>query len=167
MRIDAKYPFNCDLDKTIDICINQTIGNVEFFKKNYENVADVKVLDLKEKDGKKYVTYEFCAYGQIPKAVQHILKPEMLTWREESYWDSAKKEYVFNITPHFFKNVFTCKGKWVYSSTGAGKSLQECRGELTIKIPIFGQIIEKAIWTNLKKGWDDSDKQMKKQHGIS
>lgn len=167
MKMDASYIFNCDVEKTVNICVDQTLGNTEFFKKNYENVADVKVVELKEKDGKKYVKYEFCAYGQIPKAVQHILKPEMLTWREESSWDPVKREYVFKITPHYLKNVFKCSGKWVYSSKGQGKSVQECKGELKINIPIFGQLIEKTIWSNLKQSWDESDKAMKKTHGIS
>ena len=32
-----------------------------------------------------------------------------------------------------------------------------------MRIPLLGSIIEKAIWSNLKKGWDDSDKKMKKK----
>ena len=57
MRIDAQYPFNCDLEKAVDICVNQTIGNVEFFKENYKDVADVKLLEKREVDGKIYVKY--------------------------------------------------------------------------------------------------------------
>jgi hypothetical protein len=166
MKIDAEYVFNCPLEKTLDICVNQTIGNLQYFKESFENVADVKLIKLEEKDGKKHVIYEFCAHGQIPKAVQHLLKPDMLTWREISYWDSQKKEYHFSVKPHYFTNVFTCKGYWGYMERGPEKSAQVCHGDLIIRIPIFGNLVEKAIWTNLKRNWDDSDKKMKKKHGL-
>ena len=58
MKFSAEYVFNCPLEKTIDICITQTMGNAEYFSENFEDVADVKVVKFEEKDGKKHVEYE-------------------------------------------------------------------------------------------------------------
>ncbi len=65
MRFKAEYKFNCPLEKTIDICVTQVMGNVEYFKESFENVADVKLLKFEEKGDKRHVEYEFCAHGQI------------------------------------------------------------------------------------------------------
>jgi len=167
MKLKAEYVFDADMDKTLDVCVTKTIGNEEYFKEMMPNVSSVKVVQFKTRpDGKQDVKYEFCAHGQIPKAIQHLLRPEMLTWWEISTWDPATKKYNFEIKTHFFTNLFTCKGYWTYESRGPKKTAQICIGVLEIKIPIFGPMIEKAIWPNLEKNWEESYRQVKKKFGI-
>jgi len=167
MKLKAEYIFDADMDRTLEVCVTNTIGNVQYFKESMQNVSSVKLLERKDyPDGKIFVRMEFCAHGQIPKAVQHLLKPEMLTWQEISTWDPATKRYNFDIKPHYFSNVFSCKGYWGYEVKGPKKTSQYCIGNLDIKIPIFGPIIEKAIWPNLEKNWQESYLKTKKKFNI-
>lgn len=167
MKLKSEYIFNADMAKTIDICVTQTIGNVDYFKETMPNVSSVKLIERKDQpDGKIHVKMEFCAHGQIPKAIQHIIKPDMLTWREISTWDPNTRRYNFDVKTRFFSNVFVSKGYWEYNTRGDNKTAQTCNGLLEIRIPIFGPIIEKAIWTNLEKNWDESFQVMKKKHGV-
>lgn len=167
MKINAEYIFDADLQRTIDVCVHQVIGNAEYFLENMQNVSSVKVVNRKDHpDGRIDVAMDFCAHGQIPKAVQHILTPKMLTWRETSSWDPATKKYIFSIRTNFFTNLFSSKGYWLYTEKGPNKSSQACFGDLKINIPIFGSIIEQAIWKELKKNWDESYHAMKKKNGI-
>ncbi len=167
MKLKAEYVFDADMARTLEVCVYQNIGNVEYFKESMSNVASVKLVERKDyPDGKIHVKMEFCAHGQIPKAVQHLLKPEMLTWREISTWEPATKRYNFEIKPNYFSNVFSCKGFWSYAEKGPNKTSQFCDGVLEIKIPIFGQIIEKAIWPNLEKNWIESYEKTKKKYNM-
>jgi hypothetical protein len=63
-------------------------------------------------------------------------------------------------------NLFACKGYWGYAERGPNKTVQFVDGVLEIKVPIFGPLIEKAIWPNLEKNWQESYELTKKKHGI-
>ena len=136
MKLKSEYVFNADLEKTIDICVTKTIGNVDYFKETMANVSSVKLIERKDlPDGKIHVKMEFCAHGQIPKALQHILRPEMLTWREISTWDPATRRYNFEVKTRYFTNMFTSKGYWEYISRGPNKTAQVCNGILEVNYP--------------------------------
>jgi len=167
MKFNVEYIFKADLQRTLKICVYDVIGNVDYFKESYENVADVELLELKKHDdGKIDVKYEFCAHGHIPRAAQHVIKPEMLTWHEISTWDPAKNTYTFKIRTMHFTRVVKIQGQWIYKEKTKGKTSQICKGTLRIGIPIVGKIVEKAVWSNLKKAWDQNYRDLQKQHGI-
>jgi hypothetical protein len=167
MKLKAEYIFDADMKRTIDVCVMNNIGNVQYFKDSMPNVSSVKLIErVDHPDGRIHVKMEFCAHGQIPKAIQHIIKPEMLTWREISTWDPNTKRYNFEIKPHFMPNMFSCKGYWGYVERGPNKTAQFVDGVLEIKVPIFGPMIEKAIWPNLEKNWQESYVLTKKANGI-
>ena len=164
MKIQASYEFPADMEKAISILVYQTIGNEAYFRETMPDLTYAKCLERRDDpDGKIHVKMEMCAHGQIPKAVQHLLKPEMLTWQEISTWDPATKRYTYQVKTKYFSNMFVCKGYWGYRETGPNKTVQYCDGIIEIKIPIFGGIIEKAIVPNLKKNWDENYKIMIKR----
>jgi len=167
MRLKAEYIFDADMERTIQVCVTNNIGNVQYFKETMQNVSSVKLIERVDyPDGRIHVKMEFCAHGQIPKAVQHLLKPEMLTWREISTWDPATKRYNFEVKPHYFSNMFSCRGYWGYAERGPKKTAQFVDGVLEIKIPIFGPIVEKAVWPVLEKNWIESYEITKKKYNI-
>lgn len=167
MKLKAEYVFDADMERTLDVCVYKVIGNVDYFKETMDNVSSVKLVErVDHPDGRIHVKMEFCAHGQIPKGIQHIIKPEMLMWREISTWDPATKRYNFEVKTHYLSNLFTSKGYWTYVAKGPNKTAQVCDGVLQINIPIFGSMIEKAIWPVLLKNWDDSYKIMKSKNNL-
>lgn len=165
MKIKAEYVFNKPMDETIEILVHKTIGNVDYFLETMPDLTYAKCLERRDDpDGKIHVKMEMCAHGKIPKAVQHMLKPEMLTWQEISTWDPNTKRYMYQVKTKYFTNAFVCKGIWGYKEKSPNSTVQFCEGILEIKIPILGGIIEKAIWPALKKNWDENYKIMVKRY---
>lgn len=117
---------------------------------NLPNVTGNKKLKEVLTDETKYCKYEWCAHGQIPKVVQHILKPQMLTWIEETTLDRKTMIFKTKITPHYFKNVFSCESKLYFVKKSDYEFSRITEGFLNIKIPIFGIIIEEVIIAHLK-----------------
>ena len=62
----------------------------------HESLEDVKMRKELEnrREGKKvYTSGEWCVHGQIPKIAQKIIKPEMLTFFEETIWDDDEASF--------------------------------------------------------------------------
>jgi hypothetical protein len=167
MKITAHYDFDGDKKKVIDCLVYKSIGNVDYFLETMPDLTYCKLLGRKdEPDGKIHVKLEMCAHGQIPKAAQKLLSPEMLTWQEISYWDPAKEQYHFKIKTKYFTKQFDFTGYWGYKELGNGQTRQFCDSDVNVKVPILGGIIEKAIGPALIKNWDENYVMVKKMYGI-
>lgn len=120
-----------------------------------ENVTQWKVVKEEEKDGIRYGTKEWCAHAQIPKTLQHIVSPKMLTWYEHSQWNREKKRYSFEIEPFYMKKKVKCKGQTTYKGNGEGKTLRIFKIELKVDIPVAGRIFENLVMGLLEKNEED------------
>ncbi|HOX29432.1 MAG TPA: hypothetical protein PLQ76_09800 [bacterium] len=167
MRFKIEHRFEgAPIDAVLEFLTEEFI----FDANKLPNVQGSKLLEEKITEDMKYWRNEWCAHGQIPKIVQHIIQPKMLTWVEETTYYRKKKEYYTKITPFFFRNVFKCenKGYFVRVSDHEVKRVQE--GLLEIKIPVFGQMIEETIISHLRKNFDEeykvSSKIVKEKFGV-
>lgn len=111
--------------------------------------SNVKLEETITED-KKHWRYQWCAHGQIPKVVQHIITPKMLTWVEDTTFDRKKKTYFTRIIPHYFQNTFKCESRGWFEKKSDNEFIRVTDGFLSIKIPVFGPFIEEAILAHLK-----------------
>ena len=44
MKLKAEYIFDADMARTLEVCVTNTIGNVQYFKESMENVSSIKLL---------------------------------------------------------------------------------------------------------------------------
>ena len=116
-----------------------------------DNVTGWKVVKETDDGMRRVGTKEWCAHAQIPKALQHILSPKMLSWYEHSIWDRKAKTYNFRIEPFYLKKQVECHGRTIFAEKGPGKCSRNFRIDLTVKIPVFGQMFEKLVMELLKK----------------
>ena len=116
-----------------------------------ENVTDWKVIKEKDVDGKRIGTKQWCAHAQIPKALQHVVSPRMLTWYEHSIWDRSARLYKFKIEPFFLKKHVKCQGQTVFESRGPNQCARIFTIQLHVDIPIVGSMFEKLVMEHLKK----------------
>lgn len=114
------------------------------------NVSTTKPISEEDKGDKKYVKNEWCVHGQIPKIAQKIVKPEMLTFIEDSVWDRTRKTYTAKIIPHFFKKQLNARHKVEFFDNGDGRTKRILTGFIEIKIPVIGPVVELAIVSQLK-----------------
>ena len=91
---------------------------------------------------------------EVPKVVQHLIKPEMLSWIEETTYDRKKKTYHTKITPFYFKNVFFCENRGYFVKKSETEILRVNDGILNIKIPVFGTFIEEQIIAHMKQNFE-------------
>ncbi|MFH1539642.1 MAG: hypothetical protein ABIH66_11825 [bacterium] len=127
-----------------------------------ENVTMWKVVKEQDDGVKRIGTKEWCAHAQIPKPLQHIIIPKMLTWYEHSEWDRKTNVYSFRIEPFYLKNKLVCYGKTSYKEKGKDQTLRTFEVALKVKIPILGQIAENAMIGHLGRNEEQDYKLCRK-----
>lgn len=73
------------------------------------------------------------AKGEIPKAAQSILKPEMLAWLDHALWKQNDWTVEWRIETKMFTENIRCAGKNRFVASGASTIL-ELRGNLDIDL---------------------------------
>ena len=133
---------------------------VDFFMEGEETVYDMQELEnvtqwkiVKEEDSpeKRIGTKEWCAHAQIPKVLQHIVSPRMLTWYEHSIWDKVNMVYKFRIEPIYLKKKVKCQGQTTFAETPDGKTSRVFQIMIDVSIPVLGNVAEKLIIDLLSK----------------
>lgn len=119
--------------------------------KELENVTQWKVIKEEDRPDKRTGTKEWCAHAQIPKALQHIVTPRMLTWYEHSEWDKINRVYRFKIEPFYLKKKVKCQGQTTFASSNGNKTSRTFQIMIDVNIPVFGPMAEKLIVDLLKK----------------
>jgi hypothetical protein len=129
-----------------------------FDPKNLPNVKDNKVLVEEVTEDRKFWKNLWSAHGRIPKLVQHIITPKMLSWIEETTYDRKAKTYFTKITPFYFRSVFFCQSRGYFKKLNDREFLRINDGVLDIKIPVFGPFIEEQIIKHLRENFENEFK---------
>ncbi len=103
------------------------------------------------------IKWKFCAHSDIPRALQNLIKPEMLTWIHHGEYNSQIKEDSFMIEPFYLKNIFSCKGGAKFFDEGQ-KTRRVIFGEVKLKVPIIGVIFEEIVVKKLKENMTEEYK---------
>lgn len=74
------------------------------------------------------------AKGEIPKAAQAVIKPEMLAWLDHAVWDQDHWTVEWRIETRMFTENVKCFGKNRYLELSPQSTLLEIRGELTVDL---------------------------------
>jgi hypothetical protein len=122
------------------------------------NVQGWKLLKEEITEEKKVWKNEWCAHGQIPKLVQHLIQPRMLTWIEDTTYDRKSKTFFTKITPFYFRSVFFCENRGYFIRKSEKELVRVQEGILDIKIPVFGTFIEEQIIAHLRRNFDEEYK---------
>jgi len=149
MKLKTERVFNYPCDIVCKQLMDSEDGGYDMAE--LENVTQWKVLKEQDDGTKRIGVKEWCAHGQIPKALQSIISPKMLTWLEHSEWNRQTTTYSFRIEPHFLKNQISCEGRTVFSEKGKDKCSRTFNIELKVKIPVLGALLEAMVLDYLKK----------------
>lgn len=160
MKFRIIHTFDGPFDKIVHFLTEE----YAFDPTTLPNVTSQKILEQSEScDGRyKKWKFEWCAHGEIPKVLQHILKPKMLTWIEDSVFDRETKILKTKIKTHYLTNLFKCEAVTSYIEKIEDKLERRLEGNLEVRIPIFGHIIEKEVIKHLKENFDNEYKYTKK-----
>jgi len=99
-----KYKITHYYDYYIDTVTKLLMDNEEpiYDLLDLPNAASIKPLEERDEGIRKYIRNEWCVHGQMPRIVQKVVKPEMLTFVEDSVWDREALTYTAKIIPHHF-----------------------------------------------------------------
>ena len=140
-----KYP----CDKVAKILMDTEESSYDMSE--LENVTKWKSIKEINEPDRRIGTKEWCAHGQIPKALQHILSPRMLTWLEHSEWNRKTNTYSFRIETFYMKNIVSCSGRTIFKASGTDKCIRDFYIDLKVNIPVLGPLVEGLVIDFLKK----------------
>jgi hypothetical protein len=103
----------------------------------------------------QWVRYRF--QGDLSSAVRRVLDPERLTWVDERTYDLAAATATFRIVPDHYEGRLRCQGAERYADTGGTgeRTSRHVEGELTVRWPIVGGTVERAIVSGLREHLDE------------
>lgn len=104
-------------------------------------------------DGKIKWRFRVVAGGEIPPAAAKVLNEDMLTWWEDTIFSPSEHCIYWSIEPVKMKDKLVCKGTWKLNAR-AGGTHRVIDGELTVKIPILGKVVESFLVSELKRNYD-------------
>lgn len=151
MKFTMEHVFNWPHKKITDLLAN---GEYLVPMDEVPNVSEYRRIETVRKGDKIFSKNEWCVHGKIPSIAQKIIRPEMLTFIEDTVWDDNTTTFTTRIIPHFFKNQFICRTSSSWQSAGNSVTKRIFSGSLEIRIPIIGPPVEKAIIDQLKASND-------------
>ena len=87
--------------------------------------------------------------GRLSPAVAAVIDPAKLVWVEEVVFDLAGHTAPFRILPENYADRLRCQGTYRFETDGPGQSRRLCDGELTVRYPLVGGAVERAIVSGL------------------
>ena len=98
-----------------------------------------------ERDGDvvvQRVRYAFT--GSLSPAVTRVIDPAKVTWIDETTYDLVARRASFRIIPDHYENKLRCAGAHTFTERDGG-TVRHIDGELTVRVPLVGRVVERAI----------------------
>ena len=139
---------------------------IELFEQHLNHPELIEMLDampafrsrdLVDKEdlgnGRTRWRFKVVAGGEIPPAARKVMSEEMLTWWEDTTFVPEEHCIYWTIVPVKMQSKFECKGTWKLTPSGEG-TRRVIDGELTVKVPLVGKVVETFIVGELKRNYD-------------
>ena len=110
-----------------------------------DRVDKVKILKDEGDVKKRYIKADFFAKTVIPGPLQNLLKPNMLGWLQEQWWDGNTWTCKIKVTPHFMANAVKITSEFSLVDNGNGTTTQKFSLSANCMIPLLGPILAKEI----------------------
>ncbi len=146
--------YDFPIDVVVELLMEKAIYNLN----DLPNVSTNELIEERDTGDKKFIKVKWCVHGQIPKAAQMIIRPETLTFLEDSVWDRKTRVYSTKIIPHFFKNQVDARHKVEFHDNKDGRTKRVLSGTFEFKIPIVGAIFEPVVLHYLKQNAEEDFK---------
>ena len=95
------------------------------------------------------VRYAFV--GEVNSAVRKVVDPDRLTWIEESEVELSARTTRFKILPDHYASMLAASGVLQVIDDGEGGSVRTASGEVSVRVPLVGSKVERAIVSGLEE----------------
>ena len=146
MRFNLEYRFDASVD---DVLAADLDPEYQSRLQGLPNVAERTVTGLDQRpDGTVHRIVRYRFEGNLPGAVKAAIGGSNVSWDEIGDFDPSTNTWRVAIHPHVFHGRFVGRATMRYETEGGG-----CRRvidvEVTVKVPIVGGRVEKAIGDGL------------------
>ena len=118
-------------------------------------VGEPEVLD-QERDGatvRQRVRYRFT--GELNPAVTALVDRSKLVWVDEHTYDLDQASATFRILPEHYADRLHCQGTERITATHGDSVNRHVDGELKVRWPLVGGLVERAILSGLEEQLDE------------
>ncbi|HEY1635540.1 MAG TPA: DUF2505 family protein [Acidimicrobiales bacterium] len=99
------------------------------------------------------VQYAFA--GNLSGPARAVLDPDRLTWVDHSTFDRAAHRIEFEIVPDHYEDRLQCAGWYQFEPSGEHATRQLIGGDLRVRYPIVGGLVERAIIVGMRQHLDE------------
>lgn len=119
-----------------------------------DGLAPPQVLDLRPDPHVAHVVHLDVRYsftGPLSGPVRAVLDPAKLTWVDHGRLDRHRHVLEFRMVPEHYPDRLSCEGSYRFEPDAGDRSVthQLMSGELRVRYPIVGGLVERAIVTGL------------------
>jgi hypothetical protein len=108
-------------------------------------------LDRRDDGGQVRQRVRYAFVGRLSPAVTAVVKPDKLTWVEDSTLDRTTHVTTFHILPDHYANLLQASGRITLQARGDGGTVRRTAGELRVRVAFVGRKVEQAIISGLRE----------------
>ena len=130
-------------------------------------MPNIKAPDLleREEDGDQVLLrFRYAFSGDLPPAARRVLDPGRMTWIHEETIFRQEHRSEFEMIPEYYKNKMTCSGGYRLEDMG-GDTNQRLEGDLIIRYPLVGRLVELAIVSGLRQNLAQEARLLERSRG--
>ncbi|HET6966301.1 MAG TPA: DUF2505 family protein [Acidimicrobiales bacterium] len=115
------------------------------------NIRAPEVLSIEQDGDVVHLRIRYALEADLAPAVRRVLDPEKITWVEESTVHRAEHCTEFRMVPDHYVNRMECVGSYRFEDSETGGTEQVVEGDLVIRYPLVGRLVERAILTGMRQ----------------
>lgn len=113
-------------------------------------LGDPEVLDQRTEGDLVHQRVRYRFAGALSPAVTAVVDPAKLVWVEETTYDRAATSATFRIRPDHYADRLSAGGSYRFTTTGPRSCTRIADGELTVRFPLVGGKVERAIVSGIE-----------------
>jgi hypothetical protein len=114
------------------------------------NIKAPELLAMEEDGDLVHLRFRYAFSGDLPSAARRVLDPARMTWIHQETIHRTEHRSEFEMIPEYYKDKMICSGGYLLEEKGSDTN-QRLEGDLVIRYPIVGRLVEKAILSGLRQ----------------
>jgi hypothetical protein len=147
---------NFDLVQRFDAPAEEVIGlycDPDFYPLlgGLEKIGGPTVLDRRVEGDRVTLDLRFRFTADLPSAALAIVRPEKLTWVEQTTFDLDAMTSSTTIIPDHYPDRLQASARSTFTDVGDGRSRRDVAGALKVHALLVGGQVERAIVSGMKE----------------
>ena len=131
-----------------------------FFNPDFDALVDeatdvtrTTVSSIINDNGEQVMTIRTTPNRTMPPAMASMLGTDRLIYEQISTFNPATSSLTWRVTPNVMANKVTATGTNIVAAS-LNECIREVRGEIEVRVPLFGRKIEQAIVQDVTKSYE-------------